>query len=187
MPLMKYYDSGSGTWKALYTGVKGDTGAQGPQGPQGPQGEAGSSSFTGLSDTPSSYSGSGSKLVAVNSGATALEFVDAPATTVPGQSGGSNGNVVRWSSSNTWTAAANTDTIAQLTGLLFRQGGEYYASGSLVTGLSGLTAGSVYYLSTSGGITTTAPTPSGSVRLVVIGKAVSSSSLLFAPHPPIGG
>ena len=32
--------------------------------------------FTGLSDTPSSYSGSGSYLVRVNSGATGLEFVD---------------------------------------------------------------------------------------------------------------
>lgn len=35
--------------------------------------------FTGLSDTPGSYSGQGSKLVAVNSGATALEFITAAA------------------------------------------------------------------------------------------------------------
>ena len=34
--------------------------------------------FTGLSDTPSSLTGQGGKYAAVNSGATALEFVDAP-------------------------------------------------------------------------------------------------------------
>ena len=34
--------------------------------------------FVSLTDTPASYSGAGGKMVAVNSGATALEFVDAP-------------------------------------------------------------------------------------------------------------
>lgn len=38
----------------------------------------GASAFTDLTDVPSSYSGAGSKYVAVNSGATALEFVSAP-------------------------------------------------------------------------------------------------------------
>jgi hypothetical protein len=37
-------------------------------------GGTGSSTFLGLTDTPSSYSGQGGKVVAVNSGATALEF-----------------------------------------------------------------------------------------------------------------
>lgn len=41
-------------------------------------GGGGASDFVGLSDTPASYSGAGGKLVAVNSGATALEFVAAP-------------------------------------------------------------------------------------------------------------
>lgn len=39
---------------------------------------AGAQSFTGLTDTPSAYTGEGGKFVAVNSGATALEFVDKP-------------------------------------------------------------------------------------------------------------
>jgi hypothetical protein len=39
----------------------------------------GITTFTGLSDTPSSYSGQGTKAVRVNSGATGLEFVDFPA------------------------------------------------------------------------------------------------------------
>ena len=38
----------------------------------------GAPAFTGLTDTPSSYSGEGGKLVAVNSGASGLEFIDAP-------------------------------------------------------------------------------------------------------------
>jgi len=41
-------------------------------------GGSGATEFTGLTDTPASYSGEGGKYVAVNSGATALEFVTAP-------------------------------------------------------------------------------------------------------------
>lgn len=104
-----------------------------------------------------------------------------------GQSGGTDGKVVRNSAANTWTDASQTDTIDQLVGLMFKAGGFYYPPGSTITGLSGLTATSVYYLSTAGGITATAPTPSGSVRRVVIGKAISTTSLLFTPGVPIGG
>jgi len=103
------------------------------------------------------------------------------------QSGGTSTKVVRYSAANTWTDASQADTAAQLTGLMMVVSSVYYPPGTLVTGLSGLTAGSVYYLSTAGGVTTSAPTPSGSVRLVVVGKAVSTTSLLFAPQTPIGG
>ena len=41
-------------------------------------GAGGAADFTGLSDTPDDYTGQAGKLVAVNSGANALEFVDAP-------------------------------------------------------------------------------------------------------------
>ena len=44
--------------------------------------------FTGLSDTPSSFTGQGGKYAAVNSGATALEFVTAP-------TGGGGGSTAR--------------------------------------------------------------------------------------------
>lgn len=101
--------------------------------------------------------------------------------TPSGQSGGTNGRVVRISSANTWTDASQADTATQLTGLMFKQGDKYYGSGSVVTGLSGLTTGSVYYLSTSGNITTTAPTPSSSVIQVAVGKAISTTALLFQP------
>jgi hypothetical protein len=45
--------------------------------PMATGGGGGSTTFIGLLDVPSSYTGSGGKLVAVNSGATALEFVTA--------------------------------------------------------------------------------------------------------------
>ena len=50
-------------------GVKGDAGAAGP---------AGSSTFIGQTDTPNSFTGEGGKHLAVNSGGTGVEFVDAP-------------------------------------------------------------------------------------------------------------
>ena len=43
-----------------------------------PSGGSGASAFTGLSDTPASYTGEGGKAVVVNSGATALEFQTLP-------------------------------------------------------------------------------------------------------------
>lgn len=45
-----------------------------------PSGGAGSSTFTGLTDTPTNYTGAGGYFVKVNSGATALEFVAGGAT-----------------------------------------------------------------------------------------------------------
>lgn len=104
-----------------------------------------------------------------------------------GQSGGTNGKVVRLSAANTWVDASQADTVDQLVGLAFRSGGAYWPPGTYITGLSGLTAGSVYYLSTAGGLTATAPTPSASVRRVVIGKAVNATTLLFWPGTPISG
>jgi hypothetical protein len=55
----------------------------------------------------------------------------------------------------------------------------------VITGLSGLTLGAVYYLSTTAGaITTTAPSGSGNV-VQRIGRAVSTTEVLFQPQEPI--
>jgi hypothetical protein len=55
----------------------------------------------------------------------------------------------------------------------------------IITGLSSLTLGAVYYLSTTaGGITTTAPSASGNV-VQRIGRAISATELLFQPQEPI--
>ena len=104
-----------------------------------------------------------------------------------GQSGGTDGKVVRVSAANTWVDASQADTIDQLVGLRFKAAGLYYPPGAEITGLSALSAGSVYYLSTAGAMTATAPTPSSTVRRVVIGKATSTTVLLFSPGTPIGG
>ena len=53
--------------------VRGPAGNQGPIGPQGIDGTL--TTFISQSDTPTSYTGQGGKFVAVNSSATALEFV----------------------------------------------------------------------------------------------------------------
>ena len=68
------------------TGATGATGPAGPTGPQGPKGDtgakgdpgSGSSTFIGLADTPSAFTGQGGKYLKVNTGATALEYTDAP-------------------------------------------------------------------------------------------------------------
>ena len=58
--------------------IGGTTGAAAPVGAVAVgSGGSGSSSFVGLTDSPATYSGAGSQVVAVNSGATGLEFVDA--------------------------------------------------------------------------------------------------------------
>ena len=101
------------------------------------------------------------------------------------QTGGTNDKVVRLTTTaNTWQDATNADTADQLATLAFKSGGEYIMPGQIVTGLSGLTAGTTYYLSTAGDITATAPTPSASLRLVKIGKAYSTTALYFQPQEP---
>ena len=111
-----------------------------------------------------------------------------PAGEVPsGQSGPADGLIVRPSAANTWVAASNANTAAQLHSLFVKIGGVYYPTGSVVNGLGTLVAGSVYYLSTGGAMTTTPPTPSGSLRHVLLGVALSTTHLLFTPQTPIGG
>lgn len=54
-----------------------------------------------------------------------------------------------------------------------------------ITGLTGLTAGSLYYLSTTaGGVTATAPSSSGNV-VQEIGRAASTTVLVFQPKVAI--
>lgn len=108
------------------------------------------------------------------------------AITVPYLTGGTNGKVVRISGSNSVTDAANTDSPVQLNSLLIKQGNVYYASG-VVTGFSSLSAGSPYFLSTAGAITSTPPTPSSTTRVVFIGFAINTTDLVFRPGTPISG
>jgi hypothetical protein len=102
-----------------------------------------------------------------------------------GWSGGTNFRVQRYSAADTFVDASNTDTVDQLYPLVLKHAGGYYLPGSLVP-MTGLTAGSIYYLSTSGQLTATRPTESATVRVVPLGKAISATSLLFYPGMPIG-
>ena len=55
--ILEFYDNQASTWKQLGSG-------------------GGASTFVALTDTPPNYTGAGSKAVKVNSGATALEYID---------------------------------------------------------------------------------------------------------------
>jgi len=117
---------------------------------------------------------------------TSTSVVTDTALTVSGLSGGTNGKVVRISGTNTVTDAANTDTNSQLNTLLIKMNNIYYSAG-LVSGFTDLAPGSPYFLSTGGNITSTAPTPSTTVRVMYVGFAVNTTDLLFRPGIPIVG
>ena len=139
--------------------------------------------WTGLSDTPSALTGQGGKHVAVNTGATALEFVDAPA------GGGSGVDYIRVeglsvSSGNaqldlTWTANANAssyETRHKLTSATTWS--EWTDRGNVTSySITGLTNGSQYDVEVRGVEITIASamgTPLASERL-----AISVSSFLY--------
>lgn len=112
--------------------------------------------------------------------------LSADAVAVPNISGGDNGKVVRISGANTAVNAANTDTSTQLQAILIKIGGEYYASG-VVSGFSGLTPGSPYYLGTTGDLIASPPTPTASTRALFIGFAINTTDIVLRPGTPISG
>lgn len=117
---------------------------------------------------------------------TSTSVVTDIAITVPNLTGGTNGRVVRMSGSNTVVNAANTDSAVQLNTVLVKMGDVYYSQG-VVSGFASLSAGSPYFLSTDGNITSTPPTPSASVRVLYIGFAINTTDLLVRPGTPISG
>jgi hypothetical protein len=58
--------------------------------------------------------------------------------------------------------------------------GTFYLAGN-VTGLSALTPGTIYFLSTVGAITTTPTSTAGNI-VQIVGKSLSATSLAFAPQ-----
>ena len=94
--------------------------------------------------------------------------------------GGSNGNAVYLSGSTTWSQAdASAESTAK--GMI---GIRISATGVVTHGIyttTGLTAGATYYISeTTGAITTTAPTTSGSI-VRIVGYALSTTQLFVDP------
>ncbi len=103
--------------------------------------------------------------------------------------GGGTGKVVRLSSSNTFTNASNTDTEVQLTLISYLNGSAYFTGAGLITGLSGLTTGAVYFLGTAGamlswtgGALPVTVTPGGTTKLIRLGVAPSTTSLFWQPQ-----
>lgn len=112
--------------------------------------------------------------------------LSADAITVPNISGGDNGKVVRITGANTAVNASNTDTSTQLQAVLVKIGGEYYAAG-VVSGFSGLTPGSPYYLGTTGDLVASPPTPTTTTRALFIGFAINTTDIVMRPGIPISG
>lgn len=72
-----------------------------------------------------------------------------------------------------------------LAGITSGATGTVYFGSGLITGLSSLTVGALYYLSsTAGGITTTAPTGTNKIQQQV-GYALSATTLYFEPQRSI--
>jgi len=112
--------------------------------------------------------------------------ISSNSVTVSGLSGGTNGKVVRISAANTAADAANTDTSLQLQSVLIKINDVYYSSG-VVSGFTGLSPGSPYYLAADGNLTPTPPSPSSSVRVLFMGFALNTTDLLMRVGTPISG
>lgn len=117
---------------------------------------------------------------------TATQATTQVAQTVPNLTGGTDGKVVRITSSNTTVDASFNNTTTQLNAVLLKSGGVYYSSG-LVDGFTDLTPGASYFLGDAGSITSSPPTPSATVRVLFLGFAINTTTLLFKPGIPISG
>jgi len=91
-----------------------------------------------------------------------------------GYSGGTAGRAYRANASNTWSSTAGF-VIGCAAGSIGSGAAGAVQVAGIVDGFSGLTAGAVYYLSTTAGaITATPPT-----NVVMVGIALSSTQLLL--------
>jgi len=140
---------------------------------------------------PTLYLLAANNLSDLNSIATAVVNLgvknDARTTLNVSQTGGTVGKFVRMTTTaNTWTDASQADTNDQLALVAFKEATGVYVLSGRVT-LSSLTAGSPYYLSTAGGFTITAPTPSSSVRRRMLGVAINTTELAIVQSIAIGG
>lgn len=94
--------------------------------------------------------------------------------------------VVRITATGIALATNNASTAINLVGITTASiadtaSGPVHTAAGTAVAMTGLTAGSLYYLSTSGDITTTAPTAVGS-HVIIVGRALSTTSLLFNPQ-----
>ncbi len=113
-----------------------------------------------------------------------LGLMDPVWMTANSWSGGTNGSAVVRSAGHTLVDATNTMSVTRLSFIGIKTSAGVHFGKCVVTGLSGLTAGALYYLGSSApsNLTTTAPTPGGSASLVVLGVADSATVMLWDPR-----
>lgn len=88
----------------------------------------------------------------------------------------SNNQVFKISNSNQWALALPSDSTSPLINFLtFYLNSKLYLSGSIIEGLTGLTATAIYYLNSSSTISTT-------TSAVVLGVALNNTTLWFKPY-----
>ena len=139
------------------------------------------------STVTSSGAGSAGKVVALDSSGlidTSAFAVTAPTITATAAAALSAGNLVYIDSATGQVRPADNSLGRKTSGFVLSA----YGAGATatvrtagrLTGLSGLTPGSPYYLATAGGITDTAPTTTG-LTWQYVGVAVSATELNFTP------
>ena len=94
--------------------------------------------------------------------------------------------VVRITASGIALASNDADTSINVVGITTAAindtaSGPVHDAVGIPVAMTGLTAGALYYLDTAGGITVTPPTAVGT-HVVLIGRALSTTSLLFHPQ-----
>jgi hypothetical protein len=162
-----------------------------------PGGGGGTTVFTGLTDTPANYTGSGLDLVRVNAGETALEFVtvaagtvDAPSKIIRNYTAGvllrdvvyqrADGTVDR---ADADAGVASTIPVVGVVSAIDSPGAgqcEITYAGD-VPGFAGLTTGKVYILSTTpGGIVADDDTGNGSYPDITPGSGDVSQEVGYA-------
>tara|TARA_E500000331_G_scaffold75593_1_gene70870 strand:- start:127 stop:534 length:408 start_codon:yes stop_codon:yes gene_type:complete len=93
--------------------------------------ESGTTTFTGLTDTPSSFTAD--KLVKVNSGGSALEFTDAPTSGLPIVNVKDFGAVPGAGGATNRTGIQNAiDSLASTGGLIYIPTGSYAITGTII-------------------------------------------------------
>lgn len=105
--------------------------------------------------------------------------------------GGSNSNILKWSSAGVLAAAGLGDSVTALWPLWAKgSDGVYYEYGEVP--FTGVVAGNRYYLGSAGVISTTFTngvndTPDGTHTMVIVGYGTATNVLYFNPSHPFAG
>ncbi len=167
---------GSGTFADWTIRLSGSPGADGA-----------GTDFTDFVDTPNSYSGAGRKKVSVNSAESGLEFTSqAEVSFLVNQTthGFAVANVLKLTGTDTYAKAqADTEANQQVVGIVIEvvdANNFVIQTDGKVEGLSGLTGGTVFFLSeaTAGLLTSTAPSADGEFTKPILVATSATSGVL---------